>query len=436
MDKFPLNRNLLHILKNFINFHKTNPHKIETQSAAMKDPQTQPDKWKKSKHILFVMPYLNQGGTEKQAFSLITGLSDRYKISLVAPDGKGAPPFRALPISQRRFTKWDRNFFQGLPELIAGIRSIQKEQVIDIVHVHGAHELMLAVRLVLPKTPLVFTVHGYHGDNARFMYQMSCWFSNLCADRVIAVCQAECDLLQELGLKPSKMRLIYNGVQQPNLSYTKSQALAQKYQLDRQNHLILGTAARLDQAKGLTYLIQAFAKLVNIHAPTSQPVSTGANKSTAILPKEAKASNLRLVIAGNGDLEASLKQEAADLGVGDRIIFTGYLDDLPNLMELFDIFVLPSLQEPFGLVCAEAMAQSKPVVVTNVGGLAEQVRDCQTGFIVMPRDADALTERLNQLIDDQNLRDRFAQSGYERYRHLFASEIMLKKMAELYDEIF
>ncbi len=415
----------------------------------MKDQQlsqnqsNQEHKQVKPKHILFVMPYLNQGGTEKQAFSLITGLSDRYKISLVAPDGKGAPPFQALPISQRRFTKWDRNFFQGLPELIAGIRSIQKEQAIDLVHVHGAHELMLAVRLVLPKTPLVFTVHGYHGDNAKFMYRMSCWFSNLLADRVIAVCKAESDLLQELGLQPSKMRLIYNGVQQPSLNATKSQDLAQRYQLDRHNHLILGTAARLDHAKGLTYLIQAFAKLVNIHSAAKvQPVSTannlnnGANKSTAIIPREMdKASNLRLVIAGNGELEASLKREAADLGVGDRVIFTGYLDDLPNLMSLFDIFVLPSLQEACSLACAEAMSQAKPVVGTLVGGIAEQVKDGQTGFIVMPRDPEALAAQLDQLIRDQELRDRFAKNGYERYRQLFASEIMLEKTAELYDEI-
>lgn len=111
------------------------------------------------KHILFILPYLNQGGTEKQALSLIKGLGDRYKISLLAPDGKGAPQFRDLPISQREFTKWDVNFFKGLPELISGIKAIQKEQAIDLVHVHGAHELMLSLYLALRKVPVLFTVH-------------------------------------------------------------------------------------------------------------------------------------------------------------------------------------------------------------------------------------------------------------------------------------
>ena len=368
------------------------------------------------KHILFILPYLNQGGTEKQAFSLIEGLRDRYKISLLAPDGKGAPPFRALPISQREFTRWDFNFFKGLLELISGIKQIQREQEIDLVHVHGAHELMLSVRLVLGKVPIIFTVHGYHGNSAQFSYQMSCWFSNLLANQVISVCEAEYNLMKELGLNNKKHHLIYNGVKEPVLNANTSSELAKKFCLDPAKQIILGTAARLNEAKGLTYLLKAFASLT----PSPSPIGRGAQE-------------LRLVIAGNGDLEASLKQEAQDLGIGDRVIFTGYLDGLPNLMQLFDIFVLPSLQEACSLACAEAMSQAKPVVGTCVGGIAEQVSDRQTGLIVMPRDPDSLAKSLAELIANQDLRDQFSKNGYARYRQMFSSEIRLGKTANLYD---
>ena len=379
-------------------------------------------------HILFILPYLNQGGTEKQALSLIEGLRDRYKISLLAPDGKGAPQFRSLPISQRKFARLDFDFFKGLPELLSGIKEIQKEQAINLVHVHGAHELMLAVRWVLGKVPIIFTVHGYHGESAKFSYQMSSWFSNWFADRVITVCEAEYKILDELGLNKKKLHLIYNGVKEPILDSVKLSELAQRFHLDPTNQIILGTAARLDEAKGLTYLLQAFATLTSKNFLLSKDEHNEQDPS-----KNNSKNNLRLLIAGTGELEVSLKQEAQDLGISDRVIFTGYLEELSNLIQLLDIFVLPSLQEACSLACAEAMSQAKPVVGTCVGGIVEQVSDRETGFIVNPRDPDGLATKLAELIVDKNLRDRFAKNGYARYLQLFSSETMLKKTAELYD---
>lgn len=369
------------------------------------------------KHLLFILPYLNQGGTEKQALSLIEGLGDRYKISLLAPDGKGAPQFRRLPILQREFTRLELNFFKGLPELIRGIKAINQEQAIDLIHVHAAHELMIPAKLILQNVPIIFTVHGYHGDSAKISYQLSCWFSNLFANQVISVCEAEYLILKELGLNSQKLNLIYNGVKEPRLNADKSAEFAQRFNLDRSKQIILGTAARLNEAKGLTYLLKAFAALT----PNLSPSGRGAQE-------------LRLVIAGTGDLEIALKHEAQDLGISDRVIFAGYVDDLPNLMQLFDIFVLPSLQEACSLACAEAMSQAKPVVGTCVGGIAEQVSDRQTGFIVPPRDPDQLAAKLRELIENVELRDRFAQNGYDRYCQLFSSETMLNKTAALYGQ--
>ena len=260
-------------------------------------------------------------------------------------------------------------------------------------------------------------MHGYHGDSAKISYQLSCWFSNLFAHQVVSVCEAEYLILKELGLNAQKLNLIYNGVKEPSLVAHKSAEFAQKFNLDPAKQIILGTAARLNEAKGLTYLLKAFAALT---APLS--------------PIGKEEQELRLVIAGTGDLEIALKQEAQDLGISDRVIFAGYIDDLPNLMQLFDIFVLPSLQEACSLACAEAMSQAKPVVGTCVGGIAEQVSDRQTGFIVPPRDPEQLAAKLRELIDNRALRDRFAKNGYERYSQLFSSETMLNKTAELYEQ--
>jgi L-malate glycosyltransferase len=363
------------------------------------------------KHLVYVLPYLEQGGTEKQALSLIEEFQDRYQVSLFAPTGKTLPLFLAKRLDYGEFRSWDRNFFSGLRELVGGIKAAQQRQSIDLIHVHGAHELMIPLRLLFPKLPIVFTVHGYHGASAEISYRLACIFANLFATKVICVCQTEYDILVKLGMNPAKLEMIYNGVATPTIDRSIVESLSQKFDLDPTTQTIIGTAARLSEAKGLTYLLQAFAR-VAIDKP-----------------------NLRLVIAGVGELEQQLKQQAQDLGIGERTIFAGYVNNLPELMSLFNFFVLPSLQEACSLACAEAMAQQKAVIGTSIGGIVEQVADGETGFIIPPQDVDSLAEKMQHLLDRPELVDRFARNGRKRYEDNFTVDRMLIKTEELYAKL-
>jgi L-malate glycosyltransferase len=360
------------------------------------------------KHLVYILPYLEQGGTEKQALSLIKEFQQRYQISLLAPSGQTLPLFLEQQLNYCEFTAWECNFFRGLCELIAGIKAAQKRQPIDLIHVHGAHELMIPVRLLFPNLPIVFTVHGYHGASAEVSYHLSCLFANLWATRVISVCQAEYDLLVKFGMNPAKLEMIYNGVPTPTLDRSTIKSLARKFQLDPTTQTIIGTAARLSEAKGLTYLLQAFARVVK------------------------DKQNLRLVIAGVGELEQQLKQQAQDLGIATQTIFAGYVNDLPELMSLFNLFVLPSLQEACSLACAEAMAQQKAAIGTTVGGIIEQIADGKTGFLIPPKDVDALAEKMQHLLDRPELVNEFARNGRRRYEEYFALDRMLIQTENLY----
>jgi L-malate glycosyltransferase len=363
------------------------------------------------KHLVYILPYLNQGGTERQALSLIGEYQHRYRVTLLAPTGKGLPPFLEQQLTYCKFTAWERNFFQGLRELIAGIKAAHKQQPIDLIHVHGAHELMIPVRLLFPNLPIVFTVHGYHGASADVSYRLACLFANLWATRVISVCQTEYDLLVKFGMNPAKLEMIYNGVSTPTLDRSKVTSLAYQFNLDPTTQTIIGTAARLSEAKGLTYLLQAFARVA-----TDKP-------------------NLRLVIAGVGDLEQQLKQQSQDLGIAESTIFAGYINDLPELMSLFNFFVLPSLQEACSLACAEAMAQQKAAIGTTIGGIIEQIADGKTGFLIPPKDIDALAEKMQYLLDRPELVDEFARNGKQRYEELFTLDRMLIKTEDLYSKL-
>ena len=144
---------------------------------------------------------------------------------------------------------------------------------------------------------------------------------------------------------------------------------------------------------------------------------------------------LRLVIAGVGELEQQLKQQAQDLEIAEQTIFAGYVNNLPELMSLFNLFVLPSLQEACSLACAEAMAQQKAVIGTSVGGIVEQVADGKTGFIILPQDVDSLVEKMQYLLDRPELVDEFAQNGRKRYEEFFALDRMLIKTENLYSKL-
>jgi L-malate glycosyltransferase len=270
---------------------------------------------------------------------------------------------------------------------------------------------MIPLRLLFPKLPIVFTVHGYHGASAQISYRLACIFANLFATRVICVCQTEYDILVKLGMNPAKLEMIYNGVATPTIDRSIVDALAKQFNLDPTTQTIIGTAARLSEAKGLTYLLQAFARVAK-----DKP-------------------NLRLVIAGVGELAQQLEQQAQNLGIGSQTIFAGYVNNLPELMSLFNFFVLPSLQEACSLACAEAMAQQKAVIGTSIGGIVEQVADGKTGFIIPPQDVDSLAEKMQYLLDRPELVDQFSRNGRKRYEDNFTVDRMLIKTENLYSKL-
>jgi L-malate glycosyltransferase len=364
------------------------------------------------KHILYVLPYMNLGGTEKQAFSLMNNLQQRYHVSLLAPDGLGAKPFRDAGFSYYEFPRLEQNLVGGLRDFRRSLLAIHQQRPIDAIHVHGAHELILLTKLFLPRVPVIFTVHGYHGSQSQVSYRLAAVFCNLLASQVIVVSRSELTMLGAHQLKVNKTTLVYNGVAkiQPNLA--RIDELAEQLTISLTDEIILVTAARLSTAKGLRYLILAIAQLIDRH------------------PK------IKLVIAGEGELETELRQLVTDLGISKHVVFAGYVTDLSNLLSLMQIFVLPSLQEPFGLVCAEAMSMGKPVIGTNVGGIPEQVVDGLTGLIVPPGDSEALANGISSLITDPTLSATFGQRGYERYQEKFALSEMLRNTVNVYEKVW
>ena len=145
----------------------------------------------------------------------------------------------------------------------------------------------------------------------------------------------------------------------------------------------------------------------------------------------------RLVIVGDGAMEASLKAQAARLGLGDKVTFAGAVSDevLHDHLAAAGIGLLPSSTptEAFGLAMVEYMAAGLPVLSTELGtGTSFVNQHGQTGLVVAANDPNALAAGIRQLLADTSARDRMGQAGRERVRELFTTGAMMRGMDELY----
>lgn len=232
-------------------------------------------------------------------------------------------------------------------------------------------------------------------------------------DRIVVVSEANRALqLARTDRASSKVITIHNGIPMQHWQIRSQETItAKKRQLGLDGAApIVGTVGRLAEQKGLCYFLRMAAHLVG-QFPAA-----------------------RFVIVGDGPQRDELAALAGDLGIADRVAFTGLRADVPDLVSTFDLFVLASIYEPFGLVLAEAMALEKPVVATCVDGIPEVVAEGETALLVPSRDPSALAEAAARLLGDPALAQRMGQAGRQRVLAQFTVEAMASKTMRLYEE--
>ena len=141
-----------------------------------------------------------------------------------------------------------------------------------------------------------------------------------------------------------------------------------------------------------------------------------------------------LLVVGEGSRRGALEAMARELGIADRVVFTGRRDDVPAVTAALDVAVLPSYREALGLTILEAMALSRPIVASNVGGIPEMVEDGVTGLLVPPHDAEALAAAIVRLLHDHPLADTLGRAGHDLVHERFCIERMVPAVEQIYEE--
>ena len=172
---------------------------------------------------------------------------------------------------------------------------------------------------------------------------------------------------------------------------------------------ILGMACRLVEQKGIPYALEALRRI------------------------RSDFPRAHLVIAGDGEKAAELRRLASLLGIADRVHWLGWRSDAADLMAAFDVFLLPSLHEGFGLVLLEAMSRRVPIIASRVSAIPEVVIHGETGILVEPRDADALAKATTRLLRDRALRKYMGLLGAARLEEHFSVERMVSGTLAVYE---
>lgn len=307
------------------------------------------------------------------------------------------------------------NPFQDICAFISLWRLIFLEKP-EIVHTHSSKAGILG-RLAAKLTGVPIIVHTPHGHvfyghfdavTSRIFLTIEKIF-DLITDCTIALTEGEKrDYIDMSVTSPNKLHTIHSGVDIERFRNDHISPTSLKQQLGiSPKSLIVGTVGWLLPIKGPTVLLEA------------------------MMPIWQKQIDAVLIYVGKGELERPLKKEVDRRNIKDKVIFLGWRNDVDKIMSIFDVFVLPSLNEGMGRVLVEAMAAGKPVVASDVGGIPDIVKHRQTGFLSGPGNVDALSYYIEKLLLDEPMRAEMGHSGRK-----MSQDFSVKKMIARIDTLY
>jgi len=352
--------------------------------------------------ILHTEAATNFGGQEQYIYRMMLAMRSRghHLEAVCQPHAK-----LAERLKQEGFTVHTMlmdgplNYVRG----VARIRGVLRRGRFDIVNTHSRRDTMIAgVAGRLAGTPLIVrTRHLANRPGSLLSY-------TIVPHRVTTSSEFVRRMLIDRGVPEGHVATVYPSVELAPL--TGASTLRTELKL-APNDIVVGCVAVMRTQKGHRELIQAMAPLI------------------------AERPNLHLVLVGGGSpLFEEIQEHVASLGLSRRVHMLGMRDDVPNLLEGFDIFALATRKEAAGAVFVEAGAAGVPVVGTRVDGVPEMMKDGVSGILVPLDDVPALTAAIRRLVEDPELRRRMGQAGREFCRDsgYFSPEAMVQRVEAAY----
>ncbi len=355
--------------------------------------------------ILHVDPERAFSGGEVQVFLLMEGLRQlgHENVLVCAPKSRSEREARSRGLEVRPVSITNNLDLVGCLRLKRVISSTRP----DLVHLHtGRASWIGGWAAWLDKTPALSTRRM--DRPIRDNWRTRCIYGRLLR-QTAAISPAVLEQLHRGGVPEARTRLIWSSVDPTVLEPLRDRRDVRQ-ELGVNGHGVLMFAAgNLTRRKGFDILLEAFSQLQSDEA--------------------------RLVIAGDGEESPALTRRIREGHLGDRVQLLGQRADIPDLLAACDLFVMPSRAEGLGIAALEAMAASKPVIVSDVGGLRDIPLHQTTGLLVPPGRVAPLLDAMQELVGDEGKRAAFGSAGPARVRDKFSVDRMVMNYDAMYQDV-
>ncbi len=293
-------------------------------------------------------------------------------------------------------------------------REIAKREDFDIIHAHDWLSFLAGIEAKkVSGKPLVLHVHATEFDRTggqgvnQDVYDIEKYAMGQ-ADEIIAVSNfTKNKIIEHYGISGDKITVVHNGVDMSD--YKKLPARLERIKKEGKQKIVL-FVGRITIQKGPEYFVQA-AKIVLEYYP-----------------------DVLFVVAGSGDMQYQMMREATDLGIGDKVIFTGFLrgDDLTSLYQAADLYVMPSVSEPFGIIPLETIANGTPVIVSKQTGVSEVLTHA---LKVDFWDVEEMANKILGVLQNDSLQKTLKEESHKEVKKL-NWKASAKKVLDVYKKFF
>lgn len=358
----------------------------------------------KNQNILFFTRTMGLGGTE----NVVLQLCEIFKplvnnIVVCSCGGVNAKKLHEMGIHHYKLPDIESKSPSVIIDVCAKLKKIVSEENITLIHTHHRMAAFYVSMLRLYKKCIFFSTAHNTFYNKKILTKIAYRHSNIiaCGNMV------KKNLVDFYTLPDNQVTVIHNAVKPFNYDITPIPLIEQ---LHDKGCFVVGNVGRLSEQKGMEYFIKAVPEIIEKH------------------------SEARFLIIGSGEDKDKLKTMVLNLGLDDKIFFTGYRNDIQNVISQLDLLVLSSLWEGLPLTPIEAFSVGKTVVATAVDGTPEIVEDGISGLLIPPKDSSAIAEKVLFLIENLDKKADMEYNAKDRFVKEFSFESLAENYIQAYNK--